>query len=73
MTETFYRTGTYKVDHKTFGGIIYASDFNTDYRGKDTPNGSYIADRIIGDWIFDKKNKLNGENSNRKENLKRTK
>ena len=49
MPETFYRTGTYKVDHTTFGGIIYSSDFNTDYRGKDNTNGSFIAQRIISD------------------------
>ena len=39
MTETFRRTKHYKIDHKKFGGYIYSSDFNTDYRGKDTPNG----------------------------------
>ena len=54
MPETFYRTRNYKVDHTTFGGIIYPSDFNTDYRGKDNTNGSFIAQRIISDWKFDK-------------------
>ena len=29
-----------------FGGLIYPSDFNTDYRGKDNNNGSQIASRI---------------------------
>lgn len=53
MTGTFYRTGTYKVDHTQFGGIILPSDFNTNYRGKNNTNGSSIAKRIIGDRQFD--------------------
>lgn len=32
--------------HKHFGGIIYQSDFNTDYRGHDNTHGSFIARRI---------------------------
>lgn len=35
--------------HKNFGGVIYQSDFNTDYRGKDNANGSTIAARIESD------------------------
>lgn len=66
MPETFYRTRNYKVDHTTFGGIIYPSDFNTDYRGKDNTNGSFIAQRIISDWKFDKQCKTNRERDNRK-------
>lgn len=61
MTGTFYRTGTYEVNHTTFGGIICSSDFNTDYRGKDNTNGSPIAKRIASDEKFDqqcRKNKL---------------
>lgn len=38
-----------------FGGIIYPSDFNTDYRGKDNTNGSNIASRIISDWNWEAK------------------
>lgn len=66
MPEEFYRTGRYSVDHSTFGGIIYQSDFNM-CRGKDTNNGSEVASRIISDWNFDKdciKDKLNKENYN---------
>lgn len=36
--------------HRNFGGIIYQSDFNTDYRGKDNTNGSIIAARIESDY-----------------------
>ena len=54
MTETSIRFRTYKVDHSKFGGLIYASDFNTDHRGKDNANGSSIAQRIANDHKFDK-------------------
>lgn len=47
MTETANRI--YKTDYTKFGGLIYPSDFNTDYRGKDNTNGSTIARRIEGD------------------------
>lgn len=40
---------THEEFHKNFGGIIYQSDFNTDYRGKDNTNGSTIAARIESD------------------------
>lgn len=62
MTETFNRHGFYKVDHTKFGGIIYLSDFNTDYRGKDNVNGSPIAMRIVRDAQFDRQCKKNREN-----------
>lgn len=50
MTEKFYKT--WKTDHTKFGGLIYPSDFNTDYRRKDN-KGSIIASRIISDARFD--------------------
>ena len=49
MPETFYRTGKYKVDHTTFGGLIYPSDFDPCYT-----NGN-IASRIENDKKFDEK------------------
>ena len=52
MPKEFYRTGNYKVDHATFGGLIYQSDFNTDYSGNST-NGSSVAAKIASDWRFD--------------------
>ena len=63
LTE-FYTVGIFKVDHRTFGGEIYPSDFETDYRGKDNTNGSFIARRIESDFRFDKecmKNNINRE------------
>ena len=52
MPKEFYRTGNYKVDHTTFGGLICQSDFNTDYSGNST-NGSSVAAKIASDWRFD--------------------
>ena len=52
-TKEFYRTGNYSVYHTTFGGVIYESDFETDYRGKDQKESS-IARRIESDRRFDK-------------------
>lgn len=62
MTETFYRTGNYN-DPTRFGGIIYYSDFNTDFGGKDNTNGSEIARRIMSDRKFDMQCKRNIENN----------
>lgn len=53
MKQTFYRTEIYKVNHSTFGGLIYPSDFNTDNSGKNNYNGSPIAKRIASDDKFD--------------------
>lgn len=47
--------GTYDKEHRHFGGIIYSSDFNTDFRGDDTPDGSYIAKRIESDFRWERK------------------
>lgn len=38
--------------HRTFGGKIYASDFETEYAPRNN-NRSQIADRIFQDWRFD--------------------
>ena len=61
MTGIANRYGIYEVDHTTFGGLVYASDFNTDYR-RDNNNGSPIAQRIISDRNFDKKCRNNIKN-----------
>lgn len=50
-----YFTETFDKGHIHFGGNIYASDFNTDYRGKDNTNGSTIASRIESDMRWEKK------------------
>lgn len=63
MKRTSDRTKIYKTDHTQFGGCVYASDFNTDYRGKDTNyNGSTIASRIARDQKFDNQCRKNIEN-----------
>lgn len=53
MTEGFYKT--YDPFHYHSGGVIYQSDFNTDYRGKDNTHGSTIAQRIESDLRRDEK------------------
>ena len=50
-----YTTEIFDKQHIHFGGKIYISDFNTDYRGKDTTNGSVIASRIEADFKWEKK------------------
>lgn len=54
MTNKNYFTETYDKEHIHFGGKIYASDFNTDYRGKSNTNGSSIASRIASDMRKEK-------------------
>ncbi len=61
----FYRTEIYDKQHIHFGGIIYQSDFETDYRGKDNNNGSFIAQRIVSDLKFDEQCRKNIENRER--------
>ncbi len=59
MTETIYKTGRYKPDHTKFGGIIYPSDFNTDYRGKNNTKGSPVASRIAYDLRWEQERSKN--------------
>lgn len=72
MTERFNRYGIYEIDHTKFGGIIYPSDYNTDYRGKDTKE-SQIAKRIISDRNFDYMCNRNIELRNKNKKLGGTK
>lgn len=65
MTERIYNIKNYETDHTTFGGLIYSSDFNTDYRGKNNTKGSPIANRIASDRQFDKQCKKNREENER--------
>ena len=53
MTRNYYRTGNYKPDHTTFGGIINFSDFCTDYNRSEKSKS--WAERIVSDWKFDEK------------------
>ena len=55
MTGTTNRYGIYEVDHTKFGGLIFPSDFNTNYREKANTNGSQIASRIEADWNREEK------------------
>lgn len=71
MTKNFYKTETYNADHSTFGGLIYPSDFNTDYRAKVNTNGSTFAQRIVSDWKFDRQCRLNAENRSKSEDFKK--
>ena len=60
-------TDNFKINNCTFGGLVYFSDFNTDYRSENN-NGSPIAQRIISDKRFDMNCRNNIEkNSFRKE------
>ncbi len=68
MANIFYTTETFHVDHSTFGGVIYPSDFETDYREKYNPYGSNIASRIMSDMRFDKQCKKNIEIREKKKN-----
>lgn len=65
MTGTTNRYGIYEVDHTKFGGVIYPSDFNTDYREKDNTNGSPIANRIAKDNQLDKQWQKNAKDKER--------
>lgn len=70
-TKNITQTITNNNSHPTtFGGYIYYSDFETDYRGNDQ-NTSSIAGRIVADWNFDKRCKRNREDMKRKENYKK--
>lgn len=55
MAKNYYRTETFDKEHIHFGGNIYFSDFNTDYRGDDNKNGSPIASRIKSDFRWERK------------------
>ncbi|PNV62815.1 hypothetical protein C0033_07305 [Clostridium sp. chh4-2] len=39
--------------HKTFGGFLYEADFNTEYKGNASQDGSTIANRIASSMRFD--------------------
>ena len=50
----YYTTEIFDKEHIHCGGVIYPSDFNTDYRGSDNTNGSAIAARIEADFKWEK-------------------
>lgn len=55
MKNNFCITETFDKEHRHLGGVIYPSDFNTDYRGSNSLNGSFIASRIASDYRWEKK------------------
>lgn len=63
MTESTnnFQPATREEMHRTFGGLIYESDFNSEYWHNITRNRSIIADRIASDWRFDQKCRKNAE------------
>ena len=69
MTRNYYRTGNYKPDYSTFGGIINFSDFCTDHNRLEKSKS--WSERIVSDWKFDEQCKKNIENRNRNKNYKK--
>lgn len=59
MTETKITTW----NHNTYGGLIFPSDYCTDYKGIGN-----IASRIASDLRFDQQCKKNAENRDRERN-----
>ena len=67
MTETFYQTGSYKIDHTTYGGEITLFDFDGH------PTMGTVAKKIMSDEAFDKRCRKNCEQRNFiKNNQRRT-
>lgn len=58
---TNYKTITFDKEHRHYGGTIYISDFNTDFRGKGSKNGSSIAKRIESDFKWERNLNKNRE------------
>ena len=42
----------YGSDSRNFSGLIYTSDYNTEFK-KESNNGSVVANKIISDFKFD--------------------
>lgn len=61
MRKQFSNTGIRQADPSTYGGMIYSSDFNTNYRGKSNAKSSAIAARILSDQRFDMQCRKNRE------------
>lgn len=54
MSNNRYITETVDKEHIHFGGIIYSSDYVTDYRSRNNTNGSSIASRIASDFRWER-------------------
>ena len=65
MTKNYYKTGNYKQDYSTFGGVIYNYDFDGYVSMRD------MAERIISDWKFDERCRKNVLNRDRNKDHKK--
>ena len=65
MTKNYYKTGNYKQDYSTFGGVIYNYDFDGYISMRD------MAERIISDWKFDEERRKDVLNRNRNKDYKK--
>ena len=65
MTKNYYRTGNYKKDYSTFGGVIYNYDFDG------YVSMTSMAERIISDWKFDEERRKDVLNRNRNKEYKK--
>ena len=65
MTKNYYKTGNYKQDYSTFGGVIYNYDFDGYVSMRD------MAERIISDWKFDERCRKNVLNRDRNKEHKK--
>ena len=71
-TKDYYRTNNYNVDHSTFGGLIHASDFNTEYKKEPKKNeGSSVAAGIASDMRFDRMCEANAINRDKNRKYKK--
>lgn len=50
----------YEIDHSTFGGYVFLSDYSMTQGGKNAMRSSW-ADRIASDFAFDKYNRMSPE------------
>ena len=69
MTRNYYRTGNYKPDHSTFGGIINFSDFCTDYNRSEKSKS--WAERIVTDEKVDEDCRKNIDKRDGNKNYKK--
>ena len=65
MTENYYRTRNYKLDHSTCGSVIYNYDFDG------YVSMTSMAERIISDWKIDEKCRKNALNRDRNKDYKK--
>ena len=65
MTKNYYKTGNYKQDYSTFGGVIYNYDFDGYISMRE------MAERIISDWKFDERCRKNVLNRDRNKDHKK--